>query len=119
MPIADQRCPRRKLFQFEGGVIELATRSGIGGKQNLKAAIQQEAVGAVVGIHAPADMVSRLAHAHLLSSLHQHLGAAQPGQPGPDNQDHMSPSILTNRYPRYNSIPHHNGLMTNPVMSLG
>ena len=81
---ADQGAAVERL-QVERAVVEDALGLGVGGEQDLKAAVEAEAVDGV-GADAAADAVGRFDDAERDADLAQPQGAAQPGQPRSDDQ---------------------------------
>src|SRR6185437_5815807 len=98
MTVAGQDGAWRERTQAQRLQVELALHSGIGGEEYLEATVEQEAVGTVVGAHAPAGGVGRLQHTHVVSRLDQHLCARQACQTCPYNQYHrVSPHVTSLR----------------------
>ena len=77
----------------------MTLHGGIGGEEHLKATVEQEAVGAVVGAYASARGIRSLQHAHLVSSLGQHLCACQASQTCPYNQYFIVSPYITSLRP--------------------
>ena len=83
--LGDGSHPGAEALEPERVDVDPAADGGIGGVEQLEAAVDQEPVDAV-GPDAAADGVTRLEHEHLVPGLAHHLRAAQPGQPSPDDQ---------------------------------
>jgi hypothetical protein len=89
--VLDEHYTRTNLMQIERRKIKVLPCAGIGGEKYLETAIQEESIGAMVGPHPTADMISGFEHPNFLSGLYQHLCTGEPGHPRANNQDHLSP----------------------------
>ena len=70
----------------QGVDVDPAADGGVGGVEQLEAAVDLEAVDAL-GADPAADLVGGLEHEHVVPRTDQLDGAAQAGQPGPDDDD--------------------------------
>ena len=84
---ADQGTGRKRL-QIELGVIELPLGFRVGGRQDLKPAVDPKAVDKV-GPYTPANVTRRLDHDDLDSRLMQRLGTGQSGDTGTNHDDSL------------------------------
>src|SRR5947209_8500503 len=75
---------------MQRGQIKVALDGGIRGKEHLEAAVEEEAIGALIGAYTPADGIRRLEHADRIPRLRQDLRAGEARQTGADYQDHVS-----------------------------
>jgi hypothetical protein len=82
---ADHR-PRVERVQLQLAVVERVAGLGVGGQQGLEAPVEQEVLDPV-GADPAADPVGRLQHGGGDALLVEAAGAAEPGQPGPDDVD--------------------------------
>jgi hypothetical protein len=78
--------------QVQRGEVQLVSSLGVGGQQDLEAAVESEAVDHV-GAHPPADAVTGLEHRHVDASPVQRDGAREAGQAGADH-DHFGIHVV-------------------------
>ena len=85
-PLAAHEQPGPEAPQVQRIDVDPAPHRRVGGVEHLEAAVEEEAVD-LVGALAPTHGIRCLEHHDREPGVRQHLGAPQPGQPGPHDHD--------------------------------